>query len=102
MPAQFRADIEYIRGVNSSFILRTLVMGAGRAEINPKRANAYVYSASFDLLRHLGLSKISIYPIMQNIKSWSLIFIRNWGKKDQKQAIEGLNIPADEKPAEQI
>lgn len=54
-----RADIEYIRGVNSTFIIRTLLLrGLVEREIAPKRANAYIYSASFDLLRHLGLSKI--------------------------------------------
>ena len=98
-----RADIEYIRGVNSSFILRTLVMrGLVEREINPKRANAYVYSASFDLLRHLGLSKISDLPDHAKYKELVANLYQELGQKDQKQAIEGLNIPADEKPAEQI
>jgi len=48
-----RADLEYIRGVNSSFTLRALLMrGLVEREVDPKRANAYIYSASFDLLRH--------------------------------------------------
>ncbi len=53
-----RADIEYIRGVNSSFIVRTLLMrGLVERATDPKRANSYLYSTSFELLRHLGLSK---------------------------------------------
>jgi len=65
-----RADLEYIRGVNSSFTLRALLMrGLVEREVDPKRANAYIYSASFDLLRHLGLSKNEELPEYQNYKS---------------------------------
>lgn len=65
-----RADIEYIRGVNSSFTLRALLMrGLVERETDPKRANAYLYRASFDLLRHLGLSKNSDLPEYGKYKS---------------------------------
>lgn len=65
-----RADLEYIRGVNSSFTLRALLMrGLVEREVDPKRANAYIYSVSFDLLRHLGLSKNSDLPEYQKYKS---------------------------------
>ena len=58
-----RADIEYIRGVNSSFTVRALLMrGLVERSIDPKRANAYLYSTSFELLRHLGLSKNGDLP----------------------------------------
>lgn len=64
-----RADLEYIRGVNSSFILRALLMrGLIEREIDPKRANAFVYTASFDLLKKLGLSKNSELPEYQKYK----------------------------------
>ncbi|MBI3046544.1 MAG: SMC-Scp complex subunit ScpB [Candidatus Harrisonbacteria bacterium] len=65
-----RADLEYIRGVNSSFTLRALLMrGLVEREADPKRGNAYIYSASFDLLRHLGLSKNEDLPEYQKYKS---------------------------------
>lgn len=61
-----RADIEYIRGVNSSFTLRALVMrGLVEREVDTKRSNAYIYSASFDLLRYLGLFKKEDLPEYQ-------------------------------------
>jgi segregation and condensation protein B len=64
-----RADIEYIRGVNSSFTVRSLLMrGLIEREVDPKRANAYIYSASFDLLRHLGLSNNEDLPEYQKYK----------------------------------
>jgi len=65
-----RADIEYIRGVNSSFTLRSLLLrGLVSREVDPKRMNAYIYSASFELLRHLGLSQNKDLPEYQKYKS---------------------------------
>lgn len=65
-----RADMEFIRGVNSSFTLRALLMrGLVEREVDPKRANAYLYRASFELLRHLGLSKNTDLPEYQKYKS---------------------------------
>lgn len=58
-----RADIEYIRGVNSSFTIRNLLLrGLIERSIDPKRANAYIYSASFDLVKRLGLVKVEDLP----------------------------------------
>ncbi len=98
-----RADIEYIRGVNSSFILRILIMrGLVEREINPKRANAYIYSASFDLLRHLGLSKITDLPDHAKYKELVANLYHELEQKDQRQAVEGINIPVKEKQTEQF
>ena len=61
-----RAEIDFIRGVNSTFILRSLLI---RGLIDrlpaPKRSNAYLYKPSFDLLKHLGISKIDDLPDYQ-------------------------------------
>jgi segregation and condensation protein B len=65
-----RADLEFIRGVNSSFILRSLLMrGLIEREIDPKRANAFIYSASLDILKKLGLSKAADLPDFQKYNS---------------------------------
>lgn len=65
-----RANVEYIRGVNSSFILRALLMrGLVERETDAKRANVYLYSASFDLLRYLGLSKADDLPEFQKYRA---------------------------------
>jgi len=64
-----RADIEYIRGVNSSFTVRNLLLrGLVERSIDPKRANAYIYTISFDLLKRLGLSKIEDLPDHEKYK----------------------------------
>ena len=65
-----RADLEFIRGVNSSFTLRALLMrGLVERETDPKRSNAYLYRVSFELLRHLGVSKNEALPEYQKYKS---------------------------------
>jgi len=58
-----RAQIDYYRGVNSSFILRNLLMrGLVERYTDPQRANVYLYQASFDLMKYLGISKIEDLP----------------------------------------
>lgn len=108
-----RADIEYIRGVNSSFILRMLVMrGLVEREINPKRANAYVYSASFDLLRYLGLSKAIDLPDHDKYKDLVSRLYQELEQKDKKQENSGASeammvmpqqiLPAEQEPQQQV
>jgi len=64
-----RADIEYIRGVNSSFTMRNLLLrGLAERTIDPKRANAYIYTASFDLIKRLGILKVEDLPDYEKYK----------------------------------
>lgn len=53
-----RAKIDYFRGVNSSFILRSLMIRGLIERIE----GSYLYQASFDLLKNLGVSKINELP----------------------------------------
>lgn len=58
-----RAEIEHIRGVNSSFTLRNLLMRGLIERIDsPKDARSHWYRVSFDFLKHLGLAKIDDLP----------------------------------------
>jgi len=58
-----RVDIEYVRGVNSSFTLRNLMMRGLIERIdNPKDARSYLYRISFDFLQHLGLKNAQELP----------------------------------------
>ena len=63
-----RIQIEFIRGVNSSFTLRNLAMRGlvERAE-NPKDARAPLYRVSFDFLKHFGLTKIEELPEFETL-----------------------------------
>ena len=58
-----RSRLEYIRGVNSTFTLRNLLLrGLVERFPDPKRPNTYLYQPSFELLRHLGLSGAKDLP----------------------------------------
>ena len=58
-----RADIDYIRGVNSAFVLRNLlVRGLIEKNFNPKDQRSYLYKTSFELLAFLGISKVEDLP----------------------------------------
>lgn len=58
-----RSEIDYYRGVNSSFILRSLLLrGLIDRFPDPKKGNVFLYQPSFDLLKYLGLSKIEELP----------------------------------------
>ena len=58
-----RAFIDYVRGVNSSFILRSLLMrGLIERFQDPRRQSAFLYQVTFDFLRHLGVSSVSGLP----------------------------------------
>lgn len=60
-----RAKIDYFRGVNSSFTIRNLMM---RGLIERAEGQGYLYQTSFDLLKHLGISKIEELPKYEEFK----------------------------------
>lgn len=58
-----RASIDFIRGVNSSFIVRNLAMrGLIERVENPTDARAYLWRVSFDFLKHIGITRIEDLP----------------------------------------
>ncbi|MEA2715096.1 MAG: segregation and condensation protein [Candidatus Parcubacteria bacterium] len=64
-----RTDIEYIRGVNSQFILRNLlVRGLIERVLNPADARSYLYKTTLDLLSHLGLKKVGDLPGYEQVR----------------------------------
>ena len=65
-----RADIDYIRGVNSQFILRNLLIrGLIERVDNPKDARSYLYRTTLQLLSHLGMSKTEDLPEYQKVRA---------------------------------
>ncbi len=58
-----RAEIDYIRGVNSSFILRNLLIrGLVDKATNPEDARSFVYRPTFELLSWLGVKSLVALP----------------------------------------
>jgi segregation and condensation protein B len=65
-----RAEIDYIRGVNSQFIVRNLLMrGLVEKVENTKDARSYLYKPSLQLISHLGLSKLDDMPEYEEIRN---------------------------------
>ena len=63
-----KGELDYIRGVNSSFILRNLlVRGLVERSINPNDKRSFVYRPTFDLLSHLGIAKIEDLPEYESV-----------------------------------
>lgn len=58
-----RSEIDYIRGVNSSFMIRNLLMrGLIERARDPKDSRSYFYKISADFLKFLGINSISELP----------------------------------------
>ncbi len=58
-----RRDIDYIRGVNSQFIIRNLlVRGLIEKTSSETDQRSFLYKPSFELLAHLGITAISELP----------------------------------------
>ncbi len=54
-----RAKIDYIRGVNSSFTVRNLMIrGLIGRKPDPNDSRSWLYSPSFDFLKFMGIEKI--------------------------------------------
>ena len=65
-----RADIDYIRGVNSQFILRALLIrGLVERVDNPADARSFLYKPTLQLLAHMGVSKISDLPDYEQVRN---------------------------------
>ena len=58
-----RAEIDYIRGVNSSFILRALsIRGLVEKNVDPTDSRRYIYKPTFDLLSYMGVKSVEELP----------------------------------------
>ena len=63
-----RAEIDYIRGVNSSFTLRMLsIRGLVEKSADPKDARRYIYKPTFDLLSYMGVKNVTELPEYKEI-----------------------------------
>lgn len=64
-----RSRIDYIRGVNSSFIVRNLLIrDLVSRKVDPNDKRGFVYEASINLLAHLGITQVSELPDFEEVK----------------------------------
>jgi len=84
-----RSEIDEVRGVNSSYILRALTLrGLINRYQNPNRKSEYLYEVSFDLMKHLGLNNVESLPDYEKLHNFSL-------KDILKDAIETTDIESE-------
>ncbi|MBP6911652.1 MAG: SMC-Scp complex subunit ScpB [Candidatus Pacebacteria bacterium] len=81
-----RAEIDYIRGVNSSFILRALLIRRLIDKIpNPKDARTFLYRPSPDLLSYFGISTETSFPDYEKFHNTILELLRNNAVETNKE-----------------
>ena len=79
-----RGDIDYIRGVNSSFILRNLlVRGMVEKDIHPSDSRKLIYKPSLDLLRFLGITQVGELSNFSETKEKLTNFKAGANKQDE-------------------
>ena len=73
-----RAEIDYIRGVNSSFTLRALsIRGLVEKTIDTKDNRRYIYKPSFELLSFMGVKNVEELPDFGEINKDIEISVKN-------------------------
>jgi segregation and condensation protein B len=70
-----RARIEYLRGVNSSVILRSLMIrGLIERFPDPQRAAGFLYRLTFDAMKHLGIQQKEELPDFSKFQELLKVF----------------------------
>lgn len=73
-----RAEIDYVRGVNSSFTLRALsVRGLVEKTLDPKDSRRYIYKPSFNLLSFMGVKSVEELPDFSEVNNSIEIAAKN-------------------------
>jgi len=92
-----RSLVEQIRGVNSSFILRSLtVRGLVERKADPKRVNTFLYQVTFDFLRHMGVGSTKELPLYDKYKEFADLFTSP--SKERESSVEADSVHSVEEP----
>lgn len=78
-----RSEIDYIRGVNSSFILRNLlVRGLIEKTIDQKDSRRFLYRPTFDTLSFMGVTSVKELPNYEEVRTQLQEIIKQEEKND--------------------
>ena len=83
-----KAELELIRGVNCSIILRNLMVRGLIEEIEDKKNMVQKYQITFDFMKHLGITEPAQLPDYEKLNSQENL---------EKLLNQQLNIPAETK-----
>jgi len=94
-----RARLEYLRGVNSSFILRSLLLrGLVERFPDPERQNQFLYRPTFELLKHIGLSKREDLPDFEKFQSLMKAFEAPAAPTPPPDGMQAVEVPPATEP----
>lgn len=86
-----RSEIDYIRGVNSNFILRNLLIrGLIERKIDKQDSRAAVYQPTLDLLRFLGITEVAQLEDFDTVKETIQAFRAADSDEPQVDVQEGV------------
>ena len=90
-----RAEIDYIRGVQSNFILRNLMIrGLIEKITNPKDQRSFLYKPTFEMLSFMGITKIEDMPSYNEaraeIENYKNLQVPQEDKTEQVEAVKDL------------
>lgn len=78
-----RAEIDYIRGVNSTFILRNLLIrGLVEKTSNPRDQRSFLYKPTLELLAFLGIKGIEELPEFDTVQSEIKTFMQEENQEE--------------------
>ena len=81
-----RAEIDYIRGVNSSFTLRALsVRGLIEKTIDTKDNRRYIYKPSFDTLSFMGIKSAEELPDYREVNNSIQVAAKNLEEENKME-----------------
>lgn len=97
-----RARIDYVRGVNSIFILRSLLLrGLVERIPYPDRRNTFLYNATFEAWRHLGLKGKEDLPDFEKFQELLAAFEKQEDVKSDEIPPVAYEIKQETKSEEQ-
>ncbi len=95
-----RAEIDYIRGVNSTFILRNLLIrGLVEKVDNPNDQRSFLYKPTFQLLEHMGVTKTEELPAYQDTLNTLAAFVA-LKEKDKPTEAEAESANSENNPSD--
>lgn len=82
-----RSEVDYIRGVNSQFIIRTLsIRGLITRKQDPNDERAYVYDPSMELLQLLGVGERRELPEYESVEDEIKVFMESQEENENKES----------------
>ena len=85
-----RSEIDYIRGVNSSFIIRNLLIRGLIERVTEKEGagRGFSYKPTIDLLAHLGVAKLEDLPEYAAVKAELAAFEAQAKEEDRQEGTQ--------------